>query len=174
MGKLLITRPIHKNGFTLVEMLVSLTIIGILVPVLNLLIIHIQDINSSESNHMLAVKQVEKAIFWISMDTQMAQIIQDDEVGGSGFPLSLYWVGWDNSTTNITYTVQNNELLRSCLKNDGNPAVVTVAAQYVNEAPTATNCTYNGEALTFLITISTGGYKAANESREVIIVPKSQ
>ena len=166
-------KSIKRNGFTLVEMLVSLTIVGILVPVLNLLIIHIQDINSSESNHMLAVKEIERAIYWISMDTQMAQIIQDDEVGDSGFPLSLYWVGWDNTTTNITYTVQNNELLRSCSKN-GNMPVVTVAARYVNEDSAATNCIYNGEALTFVVTISTGGYKPANESREVIIVPKSQ
>jgi len=172
MYKLLKTKPVNQKGFTLVEMLVSLTIVGILVPVLNLLIIHIQDINSSESNHMLAVKQIERAIYWISMDTQMTQSIQTD-AGDSGFPLSLYWVGWDNTTTNITYTVQNNELLRSCSKN-GNPAVDTVAARYVNEASTATNCTYNGEALTFVITISTGGYKPADESREVIIVPKSQ
>ena len=172
MCNLLKSKPVNKNGFTLVEMLVSLTIIGILVPVLNLLVIHIQDINSSESNHMLAVKQVERAIYWISMDTQMTQSIQTD-AGDSGFPLSLYWVGWDNTTTNITYTVQNNELLRSCSK-DGNPAVITVTAQYVNEASTATNCTYDGEALTFAVTISTGGYKPANESREVIIMPKSQ
>ncbi|MBN2074469.1 MAG: type II secretion system protein [Dehalococcoidales bacterium] len=166
------TRPVNKKGFTLVEMLVSVAIIGILAPVINLLIIHIQDINSSESNHLLAIKQIEKALYWISMDTQMAQSVQTD-AGASGFPLSLYWVGWDNTTSNITYTVQNNELLRSCSKN-GNTPVVTVAAQYVNEASTATNCTYSGSALTFVITISTGGYKPVNETREVIIIPKSQ
>jgi prepilin-type N-terminal cleavage/methylation domain-containing protein len=165
------TRPANQKGFTLVELLVSVAIIGILAPVLNLLIVHIQNVNASESNHMLAVKQIEKAIYWISMDTQMAQSIQPD-AGDSGFPLSLYWVGWDNTTTNITYTVQNNELLRSRSIN-GN-TVETVAAQYVNEDSESTNCTYNGKSLIFTITISTGGYKPANETRTCIIMPKSQ
>ena len=166
------TKLVHPHGFTLIELLVSLAIIGILAPILNLLIIHIQNINSSESNHMLAVKQIEKAIYWISLDTQMAQTIQTDQ-SGSGFPLSLYWVRWDNTTSNITYTVQNNELLRSRSIN-GNAPVVTVAAQHVDESPTSTNCTYDGEALTFVITVSTGGYRPATETRESIIMPKSQ
>lgn len=165
-------RPANRKGFTLVELLVSVAIIGILAPVLNLLIVHIQNINASESNHMLAVKQIEKAIYWISMDTQMAQSIQTD-TGDSGFPLSLYWVGWDNTTTNTTYIVQNNELLRSRSLN-GNPPVVTVAAPYVNENSESTNCTYDGKALTFTITVSTGGYRPANETRTSIIMPKSQ
>jgi prepilin-type N-terminal cleavage/methylation domain-containing protein len=172
MCKVFKTKSVNQNGFTLIELLVSVAIIGILAPILNLLIIHIMDVNSSESNHMLAVKQIEKAIYWISLDTQMAQTIQTD-AGASGFPLDLSWVGWDNTTTDITYTVQGNELLRSRSLN-GNPPVVTVVAQYVNEAATATNCTYSGEALTFVITVSTGGYKPANETREVIIKPKSQ
>lgn len=166
------TRSANQKGFTLIELLVSVAVIGILAPVLNLLIIHIQNVNASSSNQMLAVKQIEKAIYWISMDTQMAQSIQPD-AGDSGFPLTLSWVGWDNTTTDITYTVQDNELLRSRSLNS-NPPVVTVAAQYVNEDSQATNCTYSGGALTFTITISTGGYRPVDESRTCIIVPKSQ
>lgn len=160
-----------QKGFTVIELLIGIAILGVLAPVLGMSIIHIVDVNESTGNHLQAVKQVERAVYWISRDAKMSQITQTDE--DNGFPLSLYWKRWDNTTANVTYTIQDNELLRSYSYNGEEP-VVTAVAEYINDSSENTTCDYDGTILSFRITVSIGGYRPASETRQCIIVPKPQ
>ncbi len=160
-----------QRGYTLNEMLVALAILGLIAPVIGMSIFQVLSVNELTGNHMTAVKQVESAMYWISHDAQMAQTVQTS--GGSGFPLNLAWVEWDNTSNNVTYSIQNNELQRARSVNGGQPTN-TVVARHINSDLQATNCQFNSSVLTFKITASLGGYRPKSETRVGEVVPKPQ
>lgn len=160
-----------QGGFTLTELLVAIAILGVIAPLLGMAIFQTVSMNEMAGNHMTAVKQVESAVYWISHDAQMAQSVQTD--GGSGFPLILTWVEWDNTSNSVTYSIQDNELQRACSVNGGEPTS-TVIAQYINGDSEATNCQFSEGILTFKITASLGGFRPTSETRVREIFPKPQ
>ncbi len=160
-----------QRGFTLNEMLVALAILGVIAPAIGMSIFQVLSINALTGNHMIAVKQVENAIYRISRDAQMAQTVQTG--GGSGFTLNLTWVEWDNTSNNVTYTIQNGELRRAYSINGGQPTS-TVVAQHINTDSGVTNCQFVSGVLTFKITVSIGGFRPVSESRAGIVFPKPQ
>ena len=161
----------YQRGFTLYEMLVSLAILGVIIPVIGTSIFQVLSINTLTGNHLTAVRQVENAIYRISRDVQTAQTVQIG--GGSGFPLNLLWVEWDNTSNNVTYTIQNGELWRANSVNGGQPTSVVVA-QHINSDPGMTNMQFQSGMLTFKVTASLGGFKPASETRIGKIFPKAQ
>jgi prepilin-type N-terminal cleavage/methylation domain-containing protein len=168
-----ISRMTGKNqrGYTLVEMLIALAILGIIAPVLGVSVFQVVSANELAGKHMTAVKQVESAVYWISHDTQMAQTVETS--GGSGFPLSLTWIEWDNTSNNVTYTIQNGELQRARSVDGGEPTVTTIA-WHINEDVGMTNCQFDDGVLTIKITASLEGFRSASETRVSEIVPKPQ
>lgn len=90
----MIFHSINKNqrGFTLVEVLLALAITGIIAGGITMTIFQVFDVSARSSNHMVAIRQVQNAGYWISHDALMAQ--KPDATGASGF-LTLSWVGWE-------------------------------------------------------------------------------
>lgn len=160
-----------QRGFTLYEMLVSLAVLGVIIPVMGMSIFQVLSINTLTGNHLTAVKQVENAIYRINRDVQMAQTVQTG--AGSGFPLNLIWVEWDNTSNNVTYTIQNGELWRANSVNSGQPTSVVVA-QHINTDSGMTNLQFVGGVLTVKITASLGGFRPASETRVGTVLPKAQ
>lgn len=160
-----------QRGFTLNEMLVALAILVVIAPAIGMSIFQVLSVNSLTANHLTAVKQVENAVYCISRDALMTQTVQTG--GGSGFPINLTWVEWDNTSNNVTYTTQNGELQRAHSINGGQPTS-TVVAQYINTDSGATNCQFAGGVLTFKITASLGGFRPASEIRVCKVVPRPQ
>jgi prepilin-type N-terminal cleavage/methylation domain-containing protein len=160
-----------RRGFTLTEMLVALAILGVIAPAMGMSIFQVLSLYSVNAKHMVAVKQVENAVHWISRDAQMAQTVQTQ--GVSGFPLTLTWVEWDNTSNNVTYTIQNGELRRAYSINNGQPTSRLVA-QHMNPDSAATNCQFVSGNLTFMITASIGGFKPVSEARLGEVIPKSR
>ncbi len=160
-----------QRGFTLVEMLVAVAITSIIVPTIGMSTFQVLSGNARSVAHMIAVKQVESAVHRISRDVQMAQIVQTG--GGSGFPLTLTWVKWDNTEDQVTYTIQNGELERAYSINGGEPTS-TVLAHHINTESGATSCQFVNGVFTFQITASLEGFKPASETRVGKIIPRSQ
>src|SRR3990172_1506153 len=82
------TNQRKKNGFTLIETLVSLAIAAVIVPAVAMttsaLFTHPERINDSN----LVLQEVQKTGYWISRDVKAANNVT---VGGpSGFPLTLH------------------------------------------------------------------------------------
>ena len=134
-----------QRGFTFMEMLVALTIAGLIGTGVTTGIV--QTINTSvrNSDHTVAVKNVQNAIYWVRRDVKMAQTIQVD-AGDSGLPLVLSWVEWDNTQHQITYSVEEGKLKRSHSINGGEPGMLLVA-DFIDSDPASTTVNTPGVSL---------------------------
>ena len=80
----------------MIEVIIAIAITAIITGSITMTIFQVFDGNIRNSNHMIAVKQVENAGYWISHDTLMAQNIDTDDDAGTAETeiLILTWVGW--------------------------------------------------------------------------------
>ena len=168
-------RLLHKNqkGFTLIEVLIAVAIMAVIGVVAQAVIVQIVQSNRT-SNHMVAIRQVQQAGYYVSKDGIQAQNINDSGVNG-GFPLTLSWTTWDDlklhtvvydlvNSSGGLYQLQRQETV------DGADMPPTVVAQYI-EPPDSTECSWNaaGRVLTLNITAKVG---LATESRTYEIKPR--
>jgi prepilin-type N-terminal cleavage/methylation domain-containing protein len=159
-----------QRGFTLVEVLISIAIVGVMGGGITTVIYQIFDVNAMSTNRMTAIKEVEYAIHWITPDAQMAQSL--NSTAPSGFPLTLTWVEWNNTSNNVTYSVQNGQLQRSQSVNGGQP-IDTILMRHLNPDPQMTNCQFSSGVLTFKITATVTGFRSVSETRSLNIISRS-
>jgi prepilin-type N-terminal cleavage/methylation domain-containing protein len=144
-----------QRGITLIEMLVSVAIAGIIS--LGATIANGQVLNQTSRNndYTTASRQTLNALYWIGRDTQMAQTIN----GTSGFPatsdLTLTWTDWDNTDYEVVYAVSDGQLTRSYTAGGADPRVSFIA-DYINSEADKTYCTTDNGTLTLTITASVG------------------
>ncbi len=159
-----------ESGFTLIEILVAVAISGLIGAGLTMTAVQVMNVNSLANNHVVVVKQVENAAYWLNRDVRMAQIIQPG--GGSGFPLNLSWVEWDNTTHQVSYALVNSALQRSSSTNGTQPTQMVVG-QYIDCNADYTNCQYANGVFTFKVTVSLDGFRGASETRMAQVMPRS-
>ncbi len=169
-------RLIHKSqrGFTLIELLVAIAITGLITGGLTMTIFQVFTVNALSNNHMLAVRQVQNAGYWVSRDAQMAQDVAPDP-GGTGFPLILTWTDWETGDVyQVEYTLDlvDNKLQRSYSVDDGSTVVTTetIVAQFIDSAETDLNFT-DGK-LTLTVTAALSGWQPASETRTYEVIPR--
>jgi prepilin-type N-terminal cleavage/methylation domain-containing protein len=167
MYRAVYTKP---DGFTLIEVLIATAIIGLIGAGLSIAVGQVINVNAISNSHVVAVKQVENAAYWLNRDVRMAQIIEPN--GASGFPLNLSWVEWDNTTCQVSYTLVNDELKRSVSVNGTGPVVMKVA-QHISVSPDDTLCQYNNGVLNFKLTASVAGFRPAREIRFAQVTPRA-
>lgn len=163
--RLLKFKQLHRNrgGFTLIEVIVSLCIISVIGLGASMASNQLLAQTSKNNNYVTADRQTLNALHWIGCDTQMAQSLQP--TGDSGFPLTLDWVEWDNTSHQVIYSIESNQLKRSASV-DGGPSTITIIASYINPATDLTNCVSNNGVLTLTVTGSVG------QGAEIISVTK--
>ncbi|MGQ9545900.1 MAG: PulJ/GspJ family protein [Dehalococcoidia bacterium] len=162
-------RLIHKGqrGFTLIEMLVVITITGLIAAGLTGTIMQVLTMTHGTSNRMTAVRQVQQAGFWVSPDVQMAQNVTPG--GSSGFPLTLNWTDPGTGSHHmVVYTLQYvpsrdvTVLQRShYMGTNSTPDSTFIVAEYVNSDLTSfsptTPCFFpNCGDFTFTVTATVG------------------
>jgi prepilin-type N-terminal cleavage/methylation domain-containing protein len=132
----------EQAGYTLIEMVMVIAILGILSMAVNQAIVHTVRISSHGTDSMTAISQLENAFRWVNIDVQQSQIIEPEM--GNGFPLSLSWVGWNGAIHAVTYTVQDGELTRNVFSN-GAPVTQMAIARYLDPDTAVTNCRLTGK-----------------------------
>jgi prepilin-type N-terminal cleavage/methylation domain-containing protein len=163
-----------QRGITLVELLVGLVIAGVLIGGISSAVFQVLAANAQTSAQMTAIKDVEKAVNSITRDVLMAQNV--NATATNGFPLTLKWVEWDNTASNVTYTLQDGQLQRSLtvvsIVPPATTTTTTVVVRNINAAETNCNLTAQG-ALNVKITASSGGLRPASETRSFMVIPKA-
>jgi len=174
-------RLIHNNqkGFTLVELIVAIAITALIVGVIVASIFQLFNINARSNSHMLAVRQVQNAGYWISHDVQMAQSVVT-AVDPDGF-LDVTWWSWgttdlgDTTLHEVTYTLLGNgELKRSYSVNGGGSSEILVA-QYIESIEVAPIPFTTGDKLVLTVTAGVGTWpKVESETRVYEIIPRPE
>ncbi len=126
-----------QRGFTLVELLISTAITGILVGVLGTAIFQTVNVAEYGSDRLIAMHELQNAAHWVSLDVQMA----DSATGGNELVLTIS----DNSS--INYAVTGTVLQRTA----GGPPMTL--AQNITSA----NFSVENQIITMTITSSPEG-----------------
>ncbi len=170
-------RKLIKNqpGFTLLEVAIAVALTGILSSTVIWSTFQVIDNNSYSIARMSAVKQVEVVIHFLRQDIQMAQTVTPS--GGTGFPLFLQWVDWENTTNNVTYSLSGGNLQRLHSRTD--TSMVTsnstlVANNIQNISVTfVKHEIYDPGVYQFTITANITGRRSAIETRVFEIFPRT-
>ncbi|MBA7578605.1 hypothetical protein ES708_20470 [subsurface metagenome] len=130
----------NQRGFTLVEVIIVLAIIGIVIGAATMTIVQVINGSSSTSNHMIAIRQVQNAGYWVSRDVQMAQSVAP-ALDSDGFPLTLTWTDRDGSDHQVVYSLVDmpGGLAKLQRSHSVNGATATfIVAEFID--PDETNC----------------------------------
>lgn len=130
-----------ESGITLIELLISIAIAGILSVAVSMVFYQLFVVNASSSNRVLAVRQVQNTGYWISRDAVGAQVIVADNDPETGDFLTFRWNDWDGLNYEAIYYFTYDEdrdinvLWRSYTVGDNDP-VDTMVAEYIDVTAT--------------------------------------
>ena len=90
---------LNERGFTLIEVLVTVAILGAIMGVMTAAVIMIMKVSPQNNNWAIALRQVQNAGYWISRDVQMSDNLTFDGDPATPEFLTLYLpVMSDNQT----------------------------------------------------------------------------
>jgi len=161
-----------QDGYSLIEVIAVVAISGIIG--LGALMATVQTMNEGtrNNNSTTASRHTMNAIYWLSRDAQMSQVLTPG--GTDGFPLTLSWIEWDNSEHEITYAIEADKLRRSYSVDGGDP-VETIVACYLDPAADSNACEYSGGVLTIKVTATVGkGAQALSVTKVREIIPRPE
>jgi hypothetical protein len=152
---------LNQKGFSLIQLMIGMAITAILGTVITVSLWQTITIDGASNKHMLAISQVENAVFYLNRDVQMSL---PADTYDSGFPLIL--------RGGITYSLVS--------PHDGSPAYLQrndngftqVIARYINTDTNLTSCFYSEGKLIITLTVTTGGFMSATESRTLMVMPR--
>jgi prepilin-type N-terminal cleavage/methylation domain-containing protein len=159
-----------QRGIVLIELLVVIAIISLIAVAVVMSIFQVFNNNAIASNHMNAVKEVQNAGHWLSLDAEMAQTVVASVA--PGFPLSMAWIEWEGDERQVIYNITGDTLQREHYTN-GTVDSTLIVANNIN--PDETSCVWDSDlrALTVTLTATIGeSTVAASETKIYEVSPR--
>jgi prepilin-type N-terminal cleavage/methylation domain-containing protein len=160
-----------QQGFTLIEILSAVAILGIISIPLAMGIFQTYDISVRSASNITAINDVQTAIDWITRDAQMAQEVT--VVPSSGSPLEsfqLSWMDWDGGSHVVDYNIIVVDGIGQLRRTTNGRTLVIME----NVDLTHTSCVNNADGtLDFILTSSVSDYRSASETRSFTILRRS-
>jgi prepilin-type N-terminal cleavage/methylation domain-containing protein len=128
----------QQAGYTLVELVVVIAILGLLTVAINAGITQTVRVGANSSEYITAIKQGGNAMQWLAKDIPQAQTVKLGKE--SGFPIELAWIEWDGTTYSVNYSMSGTSLVRTQVINSGAPQQ-TIVANYL-DVTSNTTCRY--------------------------------
>ena len=167
-----------EKGFTLIELIIAIAIIGVASGAASLAIFQTFKGIERNNNYMTVVRQVENAGYWLSRDALMADSINADNLTPPDF-LVLTWREWDSDNKAIyhvaTYSFPFEDLaggigkLKRTHWTLARGDEVTLVAKHIYYAPgdpdNTTKASYDTPELIIRITALIGDDRETREYR---------
>lgn len=168
---------INKNqlGFTLIELLIAIAIGSAIAGAGSMATRQVMTETIRNSNHEIAVRQVQNAGHRVTRDTRMAQTVVPDG-DADGLPLTLTWQDFagtneyqvvyklvDVNVDGVIVTKLKREHYTNRAANP-DPDATSYVAKHIDSDPVKTNCSFSEPVLTFTVTATVGGGSLQEES----------
>ena len=137
----------------MIEIIVGLAIAGFLTAGITTFALQTVNATGDSKDRMHAIMQVENAGYWISRDIQMSGNFTLGE--NAGFPLQMMRIDTDQNEYQVTYSLNENTLIRNLIKNEEDP-VQNIIAQDINTEESSTNLSDTSGLLIFNVTSVSG------------------
>jgi type II secretory pathway component PulJ len=161
-----------QRGLGVLEIAVSLAITALIGLGAAVATVQVVTQTSRNSDYTAGVTQVLNAMHWMGRDVQMAQTVTPDG-GGTGFPLDITWVEWDNTSHVVTYAADGNLMTRTHYIDSVEQDSMTVA-RYINwTAANTTVAQTSDNVVQMRITATVGsGSNAMNVTKLRNVIPR--
>ena len=137
----------RQGGLTLVELMIAIALVGIVTGAITMVISDVFSASARTSNHMMAVRQVQNAEYWLSRDVRQALPDKADLSPTGGQLVVLEWGKFDEVTKGwhtiiVEYTLSHDGNLQRLeyikLNGDSEPDLVadTIVAQHIDDQTT--------------------------------------
>jgi prepilin-type N-terminal cleavage/methylation domain-containing protein len=164
-----------QHGLTLVEMLIAIAITAVISTAAATGIYQVIRINSSSTNHQLAVIQAQNAVQNFSRDAQQAQNVIPQYNTGAAKPLDtsppastlisfdlstgdkimFQWTTWDSHLYQITYSLTNGILQKTTVITPPGTSVMANVANNIINTGTGGDVSGNWNTATRILSITT-------------------
>ncbi len=160
----MIDKKNSRSGFTLVELLIVIAVIGFLTAVLALTFSAVTRISSTSMSQNIVLSQVQMAGDWISRDILSAENVTAYSSGTRLAMISRYqWNGTDNITkVTVYYDINGNTLTRTV--GTGNAQQVAQFISPIGSGTSLAASTAASENKTYILTVQSV-YNNSNFSR---------
>jgi len=127
---------LKESGFTLIELIISVAIMGAIMPVMALTVMTLLTNQQQATDHNIVLQQVQNTGYWVSRDVQMAKDVTLNDP--NGFPLTLdIPVDTDeNNNLKIEYLFDDNKLKRQVYDSMETLISQTLISTYLNVTDT--------------------------------------
>ena len=169
----------NQGGYTLIVMIVGILLSAVIFGGVTATLLQIFHLTESNNTHILAVAQVQNAVYSINQDIQSAQNVSASS--NTSFPLTLTLKSWDADKTiaqltcTIVYSIDQQGNLIRAYSDTGGGANTKIVGRYFSLSSSDNSCSYNysSHILTVQLTvIVNNGAKKVEETRKVQIIPR--